>query len=389
VGRPDWLPPWLIVGLGLLVLLIAVAHLRSEVAELGRVVLPVAAFQLAAVPAVGLIYAGWWLRATEFAPPDRWRIAGWCYGGSTALLALQGFTVVVRVLEGRPVAEPTFVVLVNAGIGGVVGLLVGVRTAALARRERELERRTDRLDSFASVVSHDLRNPLNVAQGRLELARAVAADAGDGDTGDGDGNGDADDGRAAELRSHLDAAADSLDRMATLIDDLLVLARADEPAGESEPVSLSDVATRAWANVPTGSARLTVADDLAMLADESRLRQLFENLFRNSVEHGSTGGDDPAVTVTVGRLSDRSGFYVADDGPGIPPDERARAFEAGYSTADDGTGFGLAIVAEIAAAHGWEVAVTDAADGGARFEISGVRTDESAGGERAKAEATE
>jgi signal transduction histidine kinase len=94
---------------------------------------------------------------------------------------------------------------------------------------------------------------------------------------------------------------------------------------------------------------------------------LFENLFRNAVNHG--GGE---VTVTIGEIAD--GFYVADDGAGIPDDERDDIFEAGYSTADGGTGFGLAIVKEVVEAHGWEIRVTDSEMGGARFEIIGIET---------------
>jgi len=78
---------------------------------------------------------------------------------------------------------------------------------------------------------------------------------------------------------------------------------------------------------------------------------------------------DP-LEITVGRLPD--GFYVADDGPGIPPDERDRVFEPGHSTSEDGTGYGLWIVEEIVTAHGWTVDATESATGGARFEITGV-----------------
>jgi signal transduction histidine kinase len=103
-----------------------------------------------------------------------------------------------------------------------------------------------------------------------------------------------------------------------------------------------------------------------VLADESRLRQLFENLFRNAVEHGG-----PGVAVTVGPLEGR-GFYVADDGPGIPADERDRVRETGYTTADGGTGFGLSIVESIADAHGWGMRLVESETGGARFEFTGV-----------------
>jgi signal transduction histidine kinase len=100
------------------------------------------------------------------------------------------------------------------------------------------------------------------------------------------------------------------------------------------------------------------------------------------VERGSTSdrpttdrpvedaGSDPSVTVTVGDLPD--GFFVADDGPGIPAEVRDEAFEAGYSTNPEGTGFGLSIVREVADAHGWDVRLVDAEEGGARFEFRGV-----------------
>ncbi|PSQ16582.1 hypothetical protein BRD00_10515 [Halobacteriales archaeon QS_8_69_26] len=100
-------------------------------------------------------------------------------------------------------------------------------------------------------------------------------------------------------------------------------------------------------------------------ADPGRLEHVFENLFRNAVEHG---GDD--VTVTVGALD--GGFYVADDGPGIPEDRREEVFDVGTSTAADGTGFGPTIVRHIVETHGWRVRVAESEDGGARFEVTGV-----------------
>ncbi|WP_096393791.1 ATP-binding protein [Halorubrum trapanicum] len=220
-----------------------------------------------------------------------------------------------------------------------VGVIRDVRERK--RREEELRENNERLEEFASIVSHDLRNPLNVAQGRLDLAR---------EEHDSD---------------HLDAVADAHERMETLIEDLLTLARDGEGVEDPERVQLREFAETCWEGVETASASLRVETDRAISADRSRLRQLFENLLRNSVEH--TGKD---VTVTVGDLD--GGFYVADDGPGIPESDRERVFETGYSTSDDGTGFGLEIVATVAAAHGWDVRVADAADGGARFEFTGV-----------------
>ena len=115
--------------------------------------------------------------------------------------------------------------------------------------------------------------------------------------------------------------------------------------------------------VETDDATLVADTDRLVRADRSRLRQLLENCIRNAVEHGG-----PAVTVD--DLDD--GFAVEDDGPGIPAAERDRVFEAGYSSAPGGTGLGLPIVQRVAEAHGWEVAVGESDDGGARFGVTGV-----------------
>ena len=212
------------------------------------------------------------------------------------------------------------------------------------RANERLERQNDRLQRFASIVSHDLRNPLNVAEGSIELARM------DDDP------------------DQLDRARSALDRMDALIDDLLTLARAGETIGETEAVDLATLCRECWGDLSTVDADLVDATERTIRADRTRVRQLLENLFRNAVEHGRPEGE--SVTVTVGDLPD--GFYVADDGVGIAEADREMVFERGYSTNAEGTGYGLDIVAEIAEAHGWTVALTESDGGGARFEITGV-----------------
>lgn len=209
------------------------------------------------------------------------------------------------------------------------------------QRERQLQRQNERLNEFVGVVSHDLRSPLNVAAGRIELARE--------ETGN----------------EHLATAASAIDRSNTLIDDLLTLARHGEVLGDVEPVSLHSVVQHCWQHVETADATLLTDLNRTVVADRSQLRQVFENLLQNSVDHGGAG-----VSVTVSDSPD--GFTVADDGPGIPEAERETVFDAGYSTAPEGTGFGLRIVKQVVEAHGWEIHVTESADGGARFEISNV-----------------
>ncbi|WP_336357669.1 PAS domain S-box protein [Haloarcula sp. CGMCC 1.6347] len=207
----------------------------------------------------------------------------------------------------------------------------------------QLERQNDRLEEFASIVSHDLRNPLSVLEGSLALAR---------DTGNDE---------------QFDRCFRAIDRMKELIEDLLTLAREGDTVSETEPLALESTALSCWHAVETSDATLEVTAESTIYADESRVRQLLENLINNAVTHGG-----PAVTVEVGDLTD-SGFYVADDGGGIPAEQHETVFESGYTTTDGGTGFGLAIVKEIAAAHDWSVSVTESEAGGARFEFSGVR----------------
>jgi len=245
--------------------------------------------------------------------------------------------------------------------------------------ERQLQRQNERLEEVARVVSHDLRNPLNVAAGTVDVLARRADD----------------DGREAferVQRAH--------DRIEAIITDMLALAREGQSVTDLSPVDLSVVARDAWETVETGGATLDIRASTKVMADASRLQQAFENLFANAVTHG---GED--VTVIVGEMPEcptatdrdrdrptrdddhpvrRGGFFVADDGSGIPADERDDVFESGFSTGEDSTGFGLSIVQSIVEAHGWDVAVTDRIDGtsGARFEITGVEYAETNNGER-------
>ena len=253
------------------------------------------------------------------------------------------------------------------------------------RRERELERQNERLEEFSSVLSHDLRNPLNVADLHLELARDGADD------------------------EHLEAIGRSLGRMEDIIDDVLALAREGRTVTDADlqPVGVGTVAERAWAGTPTTNATLSVEGQLDVMADPKRLQRALENLFRNSVEHGPEAdratagaadgnlvaeslpegvpGEDDApdeLSVRVGVLHAESpepdggrtpvGFFVEDDGRGIPPDERGQVLESGFSSRSGGTGFGLSIVQSIVEAHGWRLDITESEEGGARFEVRGV-----------------
>jgi PAS domain S-box-containing protein len=246
---------------------------------------------------------------------------------------------------GESVYQNRTVPIEDSDGGTSYGLALAQNVTEQVERRRELERQNERLEEFTSIISHDLRNPLRVADGRLKLLRDECES------------------------DHTDDLAQALDRMDALIEDLLTLAREGERVDEAEQIGLTTAATNSWQTVKTEQATLETDTSSAVEADQSRLRQLFENLYRNAVEHG---GDD--VTVSVGEIDD--GFYIADTGPGIPESDREEVFETGYSTAEGGTGFGLQIVEQVAKAHGWEITVTESEQGGARFDITGVEKGE-------------
>ncbi|WP_267642434.1 response regulator [Haloarchaeobius amylolyticus] len=258
------------------------------------------------------------------------------------------------------------------------------REEALERSRERLERQNERLEAFAGVVSHDLRNPLSVATSHADLLA---------ETGE------------VERIEHV---REALARMDELVQDLLALAQHGTAVQQLALCDLESLAVRAWASVETPDAELEVEGDCAIRADEGRAQQLLENLFRNAVEHGSTGrqmesddavehggprasggagdavehesadegweqaGDQPLLTVRVGCFEGEDGFFVADDGQGIPADCRETVLDHGHSSQPDGSGFGLAIVESIADAHDWTVTVTESAAGGACIEVRGV-----------------
>jgi len=223
--------------------------------------------------------------------------------------------------------------------------LLGIQTDVSEQkdRERQLQRQNERLEKFASVVSHDLRNPIAIAEGYLDLAEEN------------------------KNKEDFQTVRNALGRMNTMIEELLTMARAEAIVEDKEPIELALLATDAWQTAQTEGATLEMDIDSQEIihGDRELLLNLFENLFRNAVDH-----NEPPITVRVGTLSgNQHGFFIEDDGNGIPESKRETVFDHGHTTSKDGNGLGLYIVSELVAAHGWSIAVTAGSDGGARFEI--------------------
>jgi len=209
--------------------------------------------------------------------------------------------------------------------------------------EIEAEETAERLTTVTELMAHDLRNPLTVALGRMEVLENETDD-----------------------NEHIKTSINALERMENLLQDALVLARS-ETITEKQTLSLKSIARDAWKTVPTEQAQLHVHDDATVLADKTLFKHLLENLFRNAVTHGGNN-----VTVQIGKTNNT--VYIEDNGTGFEDKDGANIFTKGYTTSDDGTGIGLAIVSRIINAHGWKIEAKKSNSGGARFEILAEET---------------
>jgi signal transduction histidine kinase len=214
---------------------------------------------------------------------------------------------------------------------------------------------------FVADASHELRTPLTVIRGQLEVLAAQPEPT------------------AAEVRRVEEVVSAEVGRLGRLVEDLLLLTQAEQQDFlRPQTIPLRPFLSQLWHGLETTADRrfeLGPVPDGSLHGDPDRLAQALRNLTRNAIEHTST--PEGLVRLEVGRVGqERIRFAVIDDGPGIPPDERARIFERFHHTDaarnrnSGGTGLGLAIVRAIAEAHGGIVRAGEPAAGkGAVVEL--------------------
>lgn len=302
---------------------------------------------------VAFLYWGATLPRTDIHRATYPRITSWSLGGAALLLLLVVFLSLDpsdSIVPSREIAEIAF------AVGSTGGYIIGRNEARAATRAREaeshkreleahrsqLQRQNDRLDSFAGMLAHELRNPLQIAQmyHSQEQPRNEAA---------------------------AEQVENAIDRIEEMVDILLVTVRGSQVDIDYEPVAIAEIAADAWTDLSTETeaATLIVDAEQVIRADPVHVEHLLRNLYRNSLEHGNED-----ATVRVGDLTD--GFYVEDDGPGISEDIRENVTEAGFTTKTDGIGLGLTFINQLADTYDWECTITGSETGGARFEFTNV-----------------
>ena len=243
---------------------------------------------------------------------------------------------------------------------------ISVRCAAereLADKRAELERSNEELKQFAYIASHDLNEPLRTIAGFAQLLERRYEDQVD-DRG----------------RDYIRRMVGGVDRMQTLIGDLLRFSRAGHVDAPPEPVDTAVVAAEVLEDlrerIAERQAEVSIDGLPEIVAHRNQLQQLFQNLIANALKF--TNGGTPRVEVSAQREDGAWRFSVADNGIGIDPEQRDRIFGAfaRLHSRDEygGTGIGLAICKKIVERHGGEIHVEDGIDGGSRFTFT-VPTD--------------
>jgi signal transduction histidine kinase len=336
-------------GFGVLLTALSLWNFARELGEVTTVLGPVLAASMNTALSLAIVYAGYRLSRSELSPHRRWTVAGGCLFGALAAASVQGYTIWIRSLEGRTVAEPLFPLIVFAATGAASGAIIG-RLYESVRGERE--RAAEALDavSFAnSMLRHDVLNGLQIVRGHAELVEA----AGESE-------------RVTESGHALNKEVDSLEELLENVRSVSNVLLGQAEMGPVDLTALLESAVDTARDTHSGATFETDMPDSLTVEGTQALKPVFTNLLNNAVQHTPPG---VRVEVSTRRTDDTVTVTVADDGPGIPPGQRDSIFERG-TTADDGNGgLGLHIVDTILERSGGSVRSSDSDLGGAAFVV--------------------
>ncbi len=347
--------PLLILALGVGLFCFAVGHHTREFLVLNNQVGPLAALLLDGLPALGLAYAGYRLSGTALSPRNRWSVFLWCLSGGLVVMTVIGATFLIRVLEGRPLVEPVFPLLIAVEVGAIAGVVAGyysARARADARRARTV---SDALAFVNDLIRHDLRNDLTVIRGQANLVDTGGAAAG-----------------SETARGDPAVIAEKAGEALTRIETTRAVAETLTGAPDIEPVDLAATTADLAARVERASD-VTVTTDLpdqALVRANTGLRSVVDNVIENAVEHNDA--DEPRVAVSVETDPETARLIVRDNGPGIPDDRTESLLAVNKTTGERG---GLALVRTLVDAYDGDVWIEDNEPRGSVFVVTLPRAD--------------
>lgn len=349
--------PWsgrsssLVVAMGIALSIVALAHHGLELMEIGSTLGPAVALVVDGVPALGLAYGGVRLSRADLDGTDRHGVVIWCFAGGVLAGLVMATTMLVRVMEGRTVAEPVFPLLIAVEAGAIAGLVAGYYAVQARADARRAERVNDALTFTNDLIRHDLRNDLSAIRSYAELL-----------------SGESNDDLPESIARKTD---DAVERIETTRG--VTAALVGEP--DLEPIDLVEVArARARQLEDTTPATVRTAfPDRAMVSANAGLRSVVDNLLENAVEH--TDAAEPEVTLRVDREDGKIRLTVEDNGPGIPDKHAARLETPPMAGSDTG---GLSLVATLVESYGGTIDVRQASDRGTcitlRFPAASTET---------------
>jgi len=336
----------LLLGLGLVAG--AVVNLAQGLRTLAVVVPPLVAAALVLVPAGIVLFGGLRLLGSEFTPAQQWVVAGWTVASAAVAVTAESLTFLVRLVEGRPVSEPQFPLLVMAGVGAVGGLVIGWLYVDAQREAAEARRASEAMAFVNRLLRHDIRNGVQIIRTHAGLVS------------------EADDDRISESGRSIREQADAVQQLIEEVGSVSAVLR-----GEADHETM-DLAARLGEAIETASESYpdatfeTRLPDTCAVEGTDALVPVFTNLLNNAVQHNDA--DQPHVRVVGDERNDTVEIVVEDNGSGIADDERERVFEAGVTSNDEG-GFGLYIVRTLLDRSGGSIRVDDSDLGGAAFVV--------------------
>ncbi|WP_424018941.1 ATP-binding protein [Halorientalis pallida] len=342
-------PPVAVYALALTLLAVSVVNFVREASTIGLSLGPVLAVSINSTLSLGVCYAGYRLSKSSL---DRGRqsvVAMWCLGGAGTAVLVVWFTVFVRELEGRTVPEPVFALVVITALGGLFGSRIGFLYESLREEAARASEARDAMAFTNSLLRHDVLNGLQIMQGHAEIVERT------------------DDDLVSESGRALTKQVDTLTE---LVEEVRAVSNVLLGDAESRPMDLvpmlEDTVETASESFPDATVETELPDSLEAVGTLA-LKPVFTNLLNNAVQHSA---DDPTVRVTGHRDGNRVVVTVADDGPGVPPDERDRIFERGVTSDGGDGGLGLHIVATILDRADGDIRIEDSDLGGAAFVVA-------------------